>query len=82
MSIGNLGAAGLGSGVVLDMQLKQAPFAHHRGRVGDVGYGAAAHVYYLLSTIHTGKGLLLIHTGTETKHPGMQLMPPTPLRTQ
>ena len=37
--MGSLGAAGLGSGVVLDMQLKQAPFAHHRGQVGEVGYG-------------------------------------------
>ena len=33
--LGHLGAAGLGSGVVLDMQLKQAPFAHHRGQVGE-----------------------------------------------
>jgi hypothetical protein len=23
----------------VDMQLRQAPFAHHRGQVGDVGYG-------------------------------------------
>ena len=36
---GSRGAAGLGSCVVVDMQLKQAPFAHHRGQLGDVGYG-------------------------------------------
>ena len=27
------------SGEKLNERLKQAPFAHHRGQVGDVGYG-------------------------------------------
>ena len=29
------GAAGLGCSVAVDMQRKQAPFAHHRGQVGE-----------------------------------------------
>ena len=33
------GAAGLGCSVAVDMQRKQAPFAHHRGQVAEVDYG-------------------------------------------
>jgi hypothetical protein len=37
--MGSLGAAGLRCSVVVDMQLKQTAFAHHRGQVVEVGYG-------------------------------------------
>ena len=34
-----MGRARLGCSVAVDIQLKQAPFAHHRGQVEDLGYG-------------------------------------------
>ena len=42
--MGRIGAAGLRavllwSSETLNVQPRQAPFAHHRGQVGDVGYG-------------------------------------------
>ena len=42
--MGRLGAAGLRavllwSSETLNVQPRQAPFAHHRGQVGEVGYG-------------------------------------------
>jgi hypothetical protein len=45
MPMGRLGAAGLRavlwwSSETLNVQPRQAPFAHHRGQVGEVGYGS------------------------------------------
>ena len=42
--MGRIGAAGLRAVLLwssekLNVQLRQAPFAHHRGQVGEVGYG-------------------------------------------
>jgi hypothetical protein len=38
ISFGSVGAAGLRCSVVADIQLKQAPFAHHSGLVGTGGF--------------------------------------------
>jgi hypothetical protein len=35
-----MGRARLGCSVAVDIQLKEAPFAHHRGQVEDLGYGS------------------------------------------
>ena len=43
---GARGCCGLGCSVAVDMQRKQAPFAHHRGQVADVGYGPRMRLAY------------------------------------